>query len=937
MQPAGSRLGPYEIQSSIGAGGMGEVYRARDTRLDRIVAVKVIAGAAALDPSFRERFDREARAISALDHPNICTLYDVGHEDGTDFLVMQYLEGETLADRLARGARPKTDGSGVGASAVTSSTQSKGPLTVDLALRYGAEIAGALHAAHRRGIVHRDLKPGNIMLTKTGTRLLDFGLAKLAEQGAISGLADLATKTVPLTATGSIVGTLNYMAPEQLEGGAIDARTDIFAFGAVLFEMLNGRRAFDAQSHAGLIAAILNDDPPRLDDSASSRHGLPPSVHRALDRLMRKCLAKDPDDRWQSAADLGAELSWIQNELLLSAGRAEEGPSAAPPPIAAKRHDRLWKAIALAALLALGAGAAWWWSRPALPTEVLSFDIAEDLERVGPFFDGPAGSAISPDGQHIVIVIGAGVGSDPTRLVIRSMNSTEMVSLPGTEGASQPFWSPDSQSVGFVVSSGDQQRMLRIDRNGRSLTTICERSRGRGTWGTAGLILFGSPEGIWSVPENGGVPTLVTKVTGDEETGYHWPLFLPDGRRFLYMARHRGANREKNVIRLGSLDANTRQDILKANSSVELSASHLLFYREGTVFAQRFDTAAARLMGEPQPILEGIAYNPDNGRAGFSVAADADVLVFRKGRNISVHNTLEWFSLDGKPLGLLGGTISRNRAHTISPDGSRVAVMRDEPDGKMDIYEIDVSRNVTSRLISNPGDDMFPVWSPDGKRIYYTSSGRGSLDLTRRSLSSGASDEILVESADLKVPSSISRDEQVLLFTLSLNGLRFGRDIWALPLSGTRKPFPVVQTRYEEEEAVFSPDGKWIAYQSNDLGDWQVYVRSFPVKGQPVRISNTSGSAAAWSADGKTILYLSDGKVMSVDITFVGDGLRPATPRELFTPPGLGGDTRSLDLDPKSRRLLLSTRQGETAAASPPLRVLRGWLTRATGASAREH
>ncbi len=356
MQSAGSRLGPYEIQSSIGAGGMGEVYRARDTRLDRIVAIKVIAGAAALDPSFRDRFDREARAISALDHPNICTLYDVGHEAGTDFLVMQYLEGETLADRLARGARPKTDGSGAAASPVTSSTLSKGPLPIDLALRYGAEIAAALDAAHRRGIVHRDLKPGNIMLTKTGIKLLDFGLAKLAEQEAISGLADLATKSVPLTATGSIVGTLNYMSPEQLEGGTIDARTDIFSFGAVLFEMLNGRRAFDAQSHAGLIAAILNDDPPSLDESAALRSGMPASLHRTLDRLLRKCLAKEPDERWQSAADLGAELSWIQNELLLSAGRVDEARGAMQPHRISRRGTRrLWMVIAAAALLALAA------------------------------------------------------------------------------------------------------------------------------------------------------------------------------------------------------------------------------------------------------------------------------------------------------------------------------------------------------------------------------------------------------------------------------------------------------------------------------------------------------------------------------------------------------------------------------------------------------
>lgn len=468
-----------------------------------------------------------------------------------------------------------------------------------------------------------------------------------------------------------------------------------------------------------------------------------------------------------------------------------------------KRQDRLWKAIAAAALFALAVGAAWLWSRPLPPTEVLSFEIAEDPERVGPFFDGPAGAAISPDGRHIVIAIGAfGI---TTRLVMRSMNSTEMIPLPGTEGATQPFWSPDSESVGFVVASGEQSRLLRIDRDGRGLTTICEEGRGRGSWGKTGLILFGSPAGIWSVSENGGVPALVTKVSTEQgETGHHWPMFLDDGRRFLYMVRHRSANREKNVIRLGSLDADTTQDILKVNSSVEFSAGHLLYYREGTVFAQPFDMDSARLSGEPRPVIEGVAHNPDNGRAGVSAAADAEAVVYRAARNVSVQNTLEWFTSTGTPAGTLGGNEARNRSHAISPDGARVAVMRDEADGKMDIYVVDTTRNVTSRLISNAGDDMFPVWSPDGNRLYFTSSGRGSLDLTRRSFAAGASDEIVFESPELKVPTSISRDEAVLLFTRSTNTLRAGRDIWALPLSGDKKPYPVVQTRYEEEEAVFS-------------------------------------------------------------------------------------------------------------------------------------
>ncbi len=397
-------------------------------------------------------------------------------------------------------------------------------------------------------------------------------------------------------------------------------------------------------------------------------------------------------------------------------------------------------AVAAVALLALAGGAAWFYSRPVAPTEVVNFDIAEDVEGVGPFVQGAAAATISPDGRHIVVAIGT--GATGTRLALRSLDSTEIVILPGTEGATQPFWSPDSRSVAFIARSGDKSRLLRIDRDGRGLTTICEEGRNRGAWGKDGFILFGSDKGILSVPEKGGTPTLVTKVDEDENAHF-WPMFLSDGRRFLYLVRHRATLRDKNVIRLGSLDTTTTQDIVTANSSVEFSAGHLLFYREGTVYAQPFDMAAARLTGEARPLLEGVGHNPDNGRMGISAAADAEVVVYRKGHQVGVDNRLEWFSANGTAAGFLGDSEARNRAHAVSPDGTRVAVMRDEPDGRMDIYLIDVVRNVPSRLISNAGDDMFPVWSPHGDRIYFTLSGQGSLDMARRSFEAGAADEIL--------------------------------------------------------------------------------------------------------------------------------------------------------------------------------------------------
>jgi Tol biopolymer transport system component len=739
---------------------------------------------------------------------------------------------------------------------------------------------------------------------------------------------------VPLTSSGSIIGTLNYMPPEQLEGGTIDARTDIFALGTVLFEMISGRRAFDAQSHAGLIAAILNDEPPALGEMADVRSALPASLHRSLERLVRKCLAKDPDDRWQSAADVAAELRWIDEERLRMAGGIESEIVAGSMAPRSRRGERIWTGAAAVAILALAGAASWLLLRPAPPAQVVSFDIHGEDEGPGRFNAGPGMMAVSPDGQHVVMSLGA--TAETAVLVLRSLRSTALVPLKGTEGGWQPFWSPDGKSIGFT-QGGRKGRIRRIDISGGVPTTVTEDGPSRGAWGATGVILFDRPlEGIFSVSPNGGPETRVTTVNTEAgETDHIWPVFLPDGRRFLYMVRYRQANRHKNAIVLASLDSAESQEILKVNSHVELSAGHLLFCRDGTLYAQPFDANAGRLSGAARLIMEGIGHNTGNGRAAFTAAAGATTLMYLPGLvNARTHNTMEWFDADGTSVGTLGGSESRNRAHATSPDGSRVAVMRDEPDGRSDLYVIDVDRNVTERLTSDPGDDMFPVWSPDGTRIYFTSSRRGSLNLFQRSSKAVGDDELLVESNDLKAPSGVSPDGEVLLFTSSTSGLHNGRDIWGVRLTGERKPFVVRQTQYEEEAASFSPDGNWIVYHANDLGSWQVYAESFPVGGERVRISSVSGSNAGWSRDGRTIYYLSsDRKVMAVDVKVSGGQLRPAAARELFVVARLVEGPGVLDLDRSRGRFLLSTRLNlaEPVNQRPPLTVITNWLANAAG------
>ena len=911
MKLSGSRLGPYEIQSAIGAGGMGEVYRARDTRLDRMVAVKVIAGLAASDPSFRERFDREARAISSLDHPHICTLYDVGHENGVDFLVMQLLEGQTLAERMARG-RPASDPSTGSGSGVSSATSAKGPITIEQALRYGAEIANALDAAHKRGIVHRDLKPGNIIITKSGSKLLDFGLAKLAEQPTVAGMGEGVTHTVPLTGTGSIVGTLNYMAPEQLEGGVIDTRTDIFAFGAVLYEMLTGRRAFNAQSHAGLIAAILNDQAPPL-DTADLKTALPIAAHRALERLIRKCLAKDPDERWQSAADLAGELRWIEEERQRWAAQPETVAQVVSS-AASRRRERWWMGVAAIAVLAGAAGVAWALRRPDVPPEPAIFTIDNEAIASGPGF-----LAVSPNGRYLALAMGGRNQGGP--LGLRSLTSTEIRLLPGTEGAWQPFWSPDGRSIAFSDRRSAGASLKRIDISGGPVTTLASSVRSRGAWSPAGVILIDQKGQLASIPERGGSPTPATTLDrAAGESAHLWPQFLPDGRRFLFLALH--GDRSKNAIYLGSLDSPHRTRLIKADSSFELSGGYLLYQHQGTVFAQEFDPHKGVVKGDPQPIVEGVNYNALNGRASIAASASADVLAYRAGQGVTGFSTLQWLDLKGKAISTLGEPDVATRTVSVSPDGSRVAVSRLEPDGRTHIYVIDAARNVSTRLTSEPYDHTFPVWSPDGAWIYFGSTRKGPMGIYRRAASGGRTDEPVYEPEDASWPLDISRDGKFLL-VLKQTGSLSSRDLWAVPLTGERTAFPVVASKFTDEGGRFSPDGKWVAYHSDDMDDRNVYVEPFPPTGFRARLSTTPGLAPFWSADGRGVYYFSeDFKLMLVDVRPNGNTVEPAAARELFQLPRLqvGGRVHA---DWRNQRLLAPVvRESENV---PSVHVVLNW------------
>ncbi len=806
----GTRLGPYEILSALGAGGMGEVYKARDGRLDRIVAIKILPEALAGDAQFRDRFDREASAVSHLDHAHICALYDVGEEQGTAYLVMQHLEGETLEDALKKGALP-----------------------LEQALKTAIEIAGALEAAHRAGIVHRDLKPGNIMLTKSGAKLLDFGLAKTL--AVVSGSSPSMLQTTPpaATAQGTILGTFQYMSPEQIEGQDADARTDIFAFGAVVYEMVTGRKAFAGRSQASLLGAIMKDEPPPVSQ-------VQPMTPPALDYLVRTCLAKDPDARFQTAHDVGLHLRWIA-----------EGGSAAgvPAPVVSHRRSRerlAWAIAAVLAAIALSAGVLaviHLRERPA-PVEPVQFTVA--AEENSTFFT-PAEFAISPDGRQVVFVASSSASSASRRtstIWVRPLAALTARSLPGTDGAALPFWSPDGRHIGFHAAG----KIMKSGRGRGAADHVVRRRwhvRRRNVESEQRHRLH--VNGCWCSPQGGRSrrDSIRRDPLSKGEEGQRWPSFLPDGRHVLYLA----VGESGREVRIASLDSTETASLGPTDSNGLYGSGHLLFIRGSTLMARPFDPGTRQMTGEPFPLAEGMSVS--GLRASLSVSATG-ALGFWRGGELPI-SRLTWIDRSGKTEGVVGEPAAYVNL-SLSPDGRRVAVALTAGAGTQanrDIWVIDLAREDTaSRLTFDAGQEGDPIWSPDGSQIVFNSN-RGGLwnGGFRRSADGSGEDVPLVTMERLFDSPDWSHDGRSIVFTGASKGEP--TDLWMLPLSGDRKPTRFVQSPFIEDSPAFSPDDRWVAYNSDASGRFEVYVRSFSGLAGSFRCRATAGGRPNGEATAK--------------------------------------------------------------------------------------
>ena len=792
--PVGTKLGPYEIQAPLGAGGMGEVYRARDARLDRTVAVKILPSHLSSDADAKQRFEREAKIISSLNHPHICVLHDVGHQDGISYLVMECVEGETLAKRLERGSLP-----------------------LEQVLKLGAQIADALDKAHRSGVVHRDLKPGNVMLTASGVKLLDFGLAK-----PTAPLADSATRTAtkestPVTAEGTVVGTFQYMSPEQVEGKELDGRSDIFSFGSVLYEMLTGQRAFQGQSRLSVASAILEKEPAPISS-------IKPLTPLSLDRCVRRCLAKDPDERWQNAGDLADELRWIGSS-------SDTGIAKPSTPPRTKLRERIAWVLACAGI----AGTvllSYLHSRDAnsvsrkqvvasiAAPEKMRFNLAGD-------FSGPV--TVSPDGTKLVFSAGG-------FLWLRNLSEPGLRRLEGTQDGIFPFWSPDSRSIGF----GAEGVLRTVETSGGPPVAICDAPNMRGaSWGPDGTILF-SPNtrsGIFRVAATGGATTPVTQLGGGQVTTHRWPLFLPDGKHFLYLAADhidpRGANTE---IYLASLDGKLNHPLLHSFNKAIYASGYLLYLRGTSLTAQPFDTKKLDFTGDPVSIAEGIIEDPSVWGGVFS-ASQNGVLTYAAGQ--FAQSELRWYDRQGKVLGVVGnGTYNAPR---LSRDGTRLAV--DFGDPNREVWVIDMRRSVKTRLTFGAVDSS-PVWSPDGTRITFSALESGSAGpiigsriLEKKSNGEGQSEPVEL-SPGYKIATDWSPDGRFLLVD---NGYNTLTQIYVLPLEGDRKPYPLFKSGITERSGHFSPDGHWVAYMSRASGKDEVFVAPFSGPGGKLQVSGSGG------------------------------------------------------------------------------------------------
>ena len=841
---AGSRLGPYEILAPIGAGGMGEVYKAKDTRLDRTVAVKVLPQHLSASPEIRQRFEREAKTISQLSHPHICALYDVGNQDGTEYLVMELLEGETLSDRLAKGSLPLSQ-----------------------TLRYGVEIADALDKAHRQGIVHRDLKPGNVMLTKTGVKLLDFGLAKAMAPSALPSSGATSLPTVMgaamgdnLTQEGTILGTFQYMAPEQLEGREADGRTDIFALGCVLYEMATGRKAFSGSSQASLISSIMKEEPAPVS-------AVMPTSPPALDRVIRKALSKDPEDRWQSAGDLGSELKWI----------AEGGSASgiAAPVVPTRRKRIAWLPWAAALVLAAAGFAAGRLFQRAPEAAVFraSIDLPPqlDLER------NNASVALSPDGTTLAL---AATGADGRRLVwVRRMDGFGVQPLPGTDDAMIPFWSPDGRSIGFFA----ERKLKRVPAAGGVVQTICEAADGRGaSWGVDDVIVFAPAPfgGLWKVSAAGGTATPLTRTDKPGAT-HRLPFFLPDGKRLLYFSGSQTSDKDKQSA-IEVLDLATGKSTLVARENSEgryAEPGYLLFVREGNLMAQPLDPSSLKITGGAVPIAEGVLFQPFRWYGNYTVSRTGR-LVFQ-GSGAVRRSQLTWFDVDGKELGRVGEP-ANFFSIALSPDARRAAItyITGQAGAKPEAWLYDLDRGVGARFSFGDQGSNFPIWSPDGREIAFGDPGGG---VSVKSADGTSAPRVIWPESTNVWPLSWSPDGKLVLLRIQ-DAKSGGVDLWVLPLDGEKKPRMLVSTDPDEfVNGSISPDGKWLQYIANESGRREVYVVPFPGLGEKRQVSTGGAITGRWLGD-RAILYSQppDGKLFAVDLEARGTSLQVGAPRPIF-------------------------------------------------------
>ncbi len=862
---SGFRLGPYEILSPLGAGGMGEVYKARDTRLERTVAVKVLPSHLSASPETRKRFEREAKTISQLSHPHICALYDVGREGETEYLVMELLEGETLSDRLA-----------------------KGPLPIESTLKYGVEIADALDKAHRQGIVHRDLKPGNVMLTKSGLKLLDFGLAKAVAPVNQGSVTSLPTQQ-GLTQEGTILGTLQYMAPEQLEGKDADGRSDIFAFGAVLYEMATGRKAFTASSQASLITAIMSSEPAPI---SSVRSTSPP----ALDRVVKTCIAKDPEERWQSAADIMRELQWVA-----------EGASVP----AASRARRRWRE-ALAWGLAVAAVVALFLSRRgAIGTVVLAhspLQVSLDLppgEKLAIAATNSSGVVkLAPDGRRLVYVIRNG---ETTELRYRDLETGDTRTIAGTTGASDPFFSPDGRWIGFTSAGA----LRKVALQGGAPFDISDTSAARGgAWSEDGKIYFtqGVYAGIGRVSQDGGPVQVVTELDrADSEKSHRWPELLPGGKALVYAALTGRSWNEAQIV-LKRLDTGERRVLIRGGTDPRYAPTgHLIYARTGSLYAVPLDLTGFQVTGQPAEVARDV-YIEGSGAAGAAFTPSG-LLVYVPSSSVQSRRLLT--RVDRRGFGApLSDRREDYRNPTVSPDGARIALQFDYI-----VWIYDAPRQTFTPLTSGARAN-FPIWTPDGKRVLYASEKRGPYNVFSRSADGSGTETSLWPSPRAQVPTDVAPDGKSVLVEEDFTTLH----VASLPPVGAAKPRGL-DVGEKQTGGRFSPDGRWITYVDTSSARPEIFV--IPASGGEGRwqISNDGGSQPHWSRSGKEIYYRSGENLMAVAVR-TEPRFEPGVPRALFSKP----DLQYFDVEPDGEHFVLVETPEPTTRTS--LGVVVNWFSR---------